>query len=129
MHARFIAPAYALHVGQYPARRSALHSTGMRLTAATLLVLPLVIGCSGGAAKTRGGGASDGKAAAPAITGVPRIWVLAVGVSNYKEKSLALEYADRDAGAIDAFFAGEAGGRVPDERRVLLVNQNATRPR
>ena len=63
----------------------------------------------------------------PAAAGVPRIWTLAIGVSRYKDTALSLRYADRDAIAIDAFFASAAGGAVPKERRALLVNEQATR--
>ena len=99
----------------------------MRVPVAALVTCLLVTGCSGGSEGTRGGRTPKEGASSAAGKGVPRIWVLAVGVSDYKDTSLALEYADRDATAVDAFFASDAGGRVPDERRVLLTNENATR--
>jgi TPR repeat protein/uncharacterized caspase-like protein len=88
-----------------------------------------VAGCSGGGDKerTRGTRAGAASKSSPATKGVPRIWVLAVGVSNYKDASLALEFADRDATAVDGFFASEVGGKVPEDRHMLLVNEQATR--
>src|SRR5262245_19821646 len=91
------------------------------------LIVAAAASCSGGGAGTRGGPPGAAPEATSAASGVPRIWVLAVGVSQYQTESLALEFADRDATAIDAFFASDEGGRVPDERRVLLVNREATR--
>ncbi|HKE20573.1 MAG TPA: caspase family protein [Kofleriaceae bacterium] len=83
--------------------------------------------CSGGGAEKTRGVRADKQGGSSSSTHLPRIWVLSVGVSKYKDESLSLEYADRDATAIDTFFAGDAGGRVPSERRFLLVNENATR--
>ena len=99
----------------------------MRATACLSLLL-LSTSCSGGGGEsTRGAAAATAPAASSAIRGVPRIWVVAVGVSDYKTEGLALEFANRDAAAIDGFFASDEGGRVPDERRVLLTDAKATR--
>jgi TPR repeat protein len=96
-----------------------------------LFVALFMAACSGGGGERSRGATTAGsakpKSETAASAGVPRIWVLAVGVSNYKTEGLALEFADRDASAIDAFFAGDEGGRVPDDRRMLLVNEGATR--
>jgi uncharacterized caspase-like protein len=62
-----------------------------------------------------------------AASAVPRIWTVAVGISNYQESSISLTYAHRDAASIDAFFASNKGGSVPKERRVLLTNEQASR--
>jgi uncharacterized caspase-like protein len=59
--------------------------------------------------------------------GVGRVFSFAAGVSRYKDAAISLEYADRDAASIDAFFASEEGGALPKERRTLLVNDHATR--
>ncbi|HTE56774.1 MAG TPA: caspase family protein [Kofleriaceae bacterium] len=98
----------------------------MRAAVAVPLLL-LVMSCSGGGGETSRGAAAPAGPAPAAITRVPRIWILAVGVSNYRTPGLALEFANRDATAIDAFFAGDEGGRIPDERRVLLTDDHATR--
>jgi len=97
-------------------------------TAVVSITLLLMTSCSGGGEKSRGTAAAGAKPSArSAGVELPRIWVLSVGVSSYETEGLALEFAHRDATAIDAFFASDEGGRVPDERRVLLVNQAATR--
>ena len=103
---------------------AALHCPAMRVRIA--LVALCLMACSGGSEGTRGV-AGKASRSASSKTSMPRIWVLAVGVSKYREASLALEFADRDATAIDSFFASPVGGSVPEERRVLLVNDGATR--
>lgn len=57
----------------------------------------------------------------------PRVFTLAVGVSRHQRAELSLDYADRDAEAVDGFYASPAGGSVPKERRLLLRNEDATR--
>jgi hypothetical protein len=56
-----------------------------------------------------------------------RLWTFAVGVSEHRVPSASLQYAAADARALDAFFASSAGGAIPPARRVLLVDQQATR--
>ncbi len=99
----------------------------MRAIACLSLLLLSTSSSGGGGESTRGPAAATTPGAKPAVTGVPRIWVVAVGVSDYRTPGLSLEFADRDATAIDGFFASDEGGRVPDERRVLLTDAKATR--
>jgi hypothetical protein len=63
----------------------------------------------------------------PVEKGPVRVWTFVIGISKFKDESIALRYADRDAQAIDRFFASDAGGSVPDSRRTLLMNEQATR--
>lgn len=58
---------------------------------------------------------------------VPRVWLLTVGVSQYDRKEFSLKYADRDARSIYDFFGSPQGGSVPEDRRYLLTNAQATR--
>lgn len=64
---------------------------------------------------------------APGPRGVPRIWTFALGVSKFADTSISLQFADADAKSVDAFFASTAGGAVPDDHRILLANDRATR--
>jgi TPR repeat protein len=102
----------------------------LRVAAVLAVVASCALGCSGasGAGAERARSVSqEGSGQKDTPAGMPRIWVLAIGVSNYKDTSLALQYADRDAAAIDSFFASSGGGSLPPERRILLVNEEATR--
>lgn len=58
---------------------------------------------------------------------VPSAWLLSVGVSRYKNEGLSLRYAAADATSIDELFASEEGGSVPQTRRWLLRDEEATR--
>lgn len=101
--------------------------SGWLLVAAAMGV---VLGCGGPAAEApRPGKQRDIVLADDPVRPkeMPRIFTLAVGVSKHEKPSLSLDYADRDAEAIDAFYASAAGGAVPPERRKLLRNQEATR--
>lgn len=84
---------------------------------------------AGKAATTKVGAVAAPAAAseAPLPKGKPRVWVVSVGVSQFTESSIALQYADRDAQLFDEFFASSSGGSVPAERRVLLTNGQASR--
>jgi hypothetical protein len=93
------------------------------LAGAALIVACAVVSCATGS--SQGGGAD---ALAPSSTeGVPRIWTLSVGISRHHKQELSLQFAHRDAAAVDAFFASAAGSSVPAERRTLLTDADATR--
>ena len=64
---------------------------------------------------------------APNVEVQRRIFTFAVGVSKHEKPALSLDYAARDAEAIDSFYASAAGGSVPAARRRLLRNEEATR--
>lgn len=67
------------------------------------------------------------RVAEPPQQGPTRIWTFAVGISRYQRPEISLQYAHRDAVAIDALFESPAGGAVPDTRRTLLTDEAATR--
>lgn len=71
------------------------------------------------------GPASAVRASSP--TGVPRSWLVAIGISRYRRPAISLRYAARDAKAVHDFFSSAAGGSIPRERRVLLTDDAATR--
>ena len=64
-----------------------------------------------------------------ATLGSPSVlWVLAVGVSRYRDPALNLRFADRDAEAVAAAFGGQRGGALyRDVRTQVLVNEQVTR--
>ena len=50
-----------------------------------------------------------------------------VGISEYQHKSIPdLQFADRDAKAFADWLASEAGGRVPADSIIVLLNNDAT---
>ena len=66
------------------------------------------------------------ESAAPGASGT--LWLLAVGVSEYLEPGLALEFADDDAVQIAAALReAAAGGRYREVRSLVLTNQEVTR--
>jgi len=58
---------------------------------------------------------------------LPKIWAVVVGISRYEDKSLGLQFADKDAQSFYGFLKSPFGGAVPDERIDLLTNKNASR--
>jgi formylglycine-generating enzyme required for sulfatase activity/uncharacterized caspase-like protein len=62
-------------------------------------------------------------------TGVPvgTIWGVFVGVSQYENPQLNLQFADKDAQALHRFFTGHFQGTVPDDHFLVLLNQEVTR--
>ncbi|HZO14015.1 MAG TPA: caspase family protein, partial [Polyangiaceae bacterium] len=90
----------------------------MRALARAVVLAVLTQGC---------GGATSSSDAPEGALDASRIWSIAIGVSQYQHTDLSLDFAHRDAAAIDAFFASSAGGEVPAERRVLLLDDQATR--
>ncbi len=61
--------------------------------------------------------------------GIGSVWGVFIGVSDYQQKELSLKYADRDARALQEFFAAQFKGRVPADQFRLVVNSQATRSR
>ena len=56
------------------------------------------------------------------------LWLLAVGVSDYREAKLGLEFADDDARDIARVLRAAAhGGRYREVRSLVLTNENVTR--
>jgi uncharacterized caspase-like protein len=68
-----------------------------------------------------------GAAPSTAPRGSPRVWLVAVGISAYARRDIALAYAAKDARAVHDFYAGKDGGTIPADRRVLLTDGKATR--
>lgn len=57
----------------------------------------------------------------------PNLWVLAVGISAYKDKNLHLQYADDDARAIAQMLKSQEGKLFTEVNYKLLLNENGTR--
>jgi tetratricopeptide (TPR) repeat protein len=53
-------------------------------------------------------------------------WAIVVGISKYKDKSLNLKYADRDAEALYELLLTPSGGGFEKEHVIKLVNEEAT---
>jgi TolB-like protein len=67
-------------------------------------------------------------AAEPAADKRPALWALAVGVSQYQDGKLDLQFADSDARAVAAALTEQAGRRVYDEiHSLVLTNEQVTR--
>jgi uncharacterized caspase-like protein len=58
---------------------------------------------------------------------LPRLWVLAVGVSKYESEKYNLRYADRDAAAFRDICLAQRGGVYDQVEARLLTNQAATK--
>ncbi len=58
---------------------------------------------------------------------LPKIWGVVVGVSEYQNREVKLNYAHKDAEAFYRFLISPFGGAVPADRIELLTNRNATR--
>ena len=69
--------------------------------------------------------AAQVKAAAAAGPG-GTTYALLVGVSKYKDPSINLQFADKDAVMFSEVFATPRGGNIPKENIVLLTNEAAT---
>jgi hypothetical protein len=55
------------------------------------------------------------------------VYAVIVGVSNYKDPKMNLQYADDDATLFYNFLRSPFGGAVPEKNITLLLNENATR--
>ena len=60
--------------------------------------------------------------------GPPRSWSVSVGIDQYRDPGIPkLHGASHDAWVMHHFFSSPEGGKVPIERRILLLNHKATR--
>lgn len=60
--------------------------------------------------------------------GQPRSWSVSVGIDQYQDPGIPkLHGASHDAWVMHHFFSSPEGGKVPIERRILLLNHRATR--
>lgn len=57
----------------------------------------------------------------------PNLWVLAIGVSGYKDSNLNLKYADNDASSIAKMLKNQEGRLFGEVHYKLLLNEHATR--
>ncbi len=57
----------------------------------------------------------------------PNLWVLAIGVSDYKDSNLNLKYADNDARSIAKVLKAQEGKLFDEVHYKLLLNEEGTR--
>lgn len=96
---------------------------GLGGTLASLIVL--VILCHGGL----GGFSATSLVAQPVLPGAPgRLWVLAIGVSQYRERSLSLRFPAQDAAALAQALRRQGRGALYRSVEVrLLVDSEVSR--
>ena len=58
---------------------------------------------------------------------VAGVWGVFVGISEYEDAELNLNFADRDATELHAFFTTHFAGKVPADHFTLLTNSDASR--
>lgn len=58
---------------------------------------------------------------------MPQIWAVVIGISEYADERLNLQYAHADAEDIHAFLTSPNGGGLDEDHVVLLTNEEATR--
>ncbi|MEA3410143.1 MAG: caspase family protein [Pseudomonadota bacterium] len=71
-------------------------------------------------------------APAPATTSVsslapPEIWLFSIGISDFTDETLELQYASTDARNFYKFFRSASGAMLPKTQAVLLINEAASR--
>jgi WD40 repeat protein len=66
-------------------------------------------------------------AAPPATAPKPKLYVLAVGISHYKDPNLTLHYAAKDAADVAGAWAGQQGGLYSEVVTRILRDEQATR--
>ena len=71
--------------------------------------------------------ASAAAAAAAAAVPKPKLYVLAVGISRYKDQNLQLRYAAKDATDVATAWAGQQGGLYSQVVTRILKDEQATR--
>lgn len=75
---------------------------------------------------TRGEG-DDGYEDLPPEAARPVLWGLSVGVSKYSNKSISLQYADKDALSLAEFFKKQEGRLFSEIHFKTLLNEEVTR--
>lgn len=55
-----------------------------------------------------------------------KIWAVVVGISYYRNEKARLKYCDDDAYKIYGFLKSPEGGALPEERMILLIDEEAT---
>jgi len=58
---------------------------------------------------------------------LPQIWAVVVGISQYENADLNLQYADADAKSIYEYLTSPNGGGLDNDHIELLTNEDATR--
>ena len=58
---------------------------------------------------------------------LPRIWLFAVGISQYRHENIDLAYAAKDALDFYNFMLASDKGHLKEQQAVLLINDQATR--
>lgn len=66
------------------------------------------------------------KGAVAADVPKPKLYVLAIGVSNYKDQNLKLDFAAKDAADVAAALKAQQGGIYREVAEKLLTDENAT---
>ena len=104
-----------------------LRGNRMNRSAVRLAVLVMAVGATLSAQRGWAIIERGTKATAPRK---PTLWVLAVGVSHYKDSALTLRYADADARAVAAALEVQArSGLYAEVKKTVLVNDEVTRER
>jgi len=57
----------------------------------------------------------------------PDLWILSIGISDYKDTNQNLDYADHDAKQISEFFNKQSGKLFEEVHAKTLINEYATR--
>jgi tetratricopeptide (TPR) repeat protein len=68
--------------------------------------------------------AAQAASAAPSSGG--KTYALLIGISRYQQKDLSLQFADRDAVALDNLLRTPRAGGIPAENLLLLTDEKAT---
>lgn len=69
---------------------------------------------------------ADAQQVATSPTPGGETYALLVGVSKFKDKELALQFAERDATSFDQLLLSPRGGGLPRDHVLLLTDENAT---
>jgi uncharacterized caspase-like protein len=75
----------------------------------------------------RGDSASTGTGTEDRTNKLSNIYAVIVGVSEYQDKNMNLQYADADARLFYNFLRSPNGGLVPEQNISLLLNKDASR--
>ena len=57
----------------------------------------------------------------------PNLWILSIGISQYEDSNLNLQYADNDAKAVAEMMKKQEGSLYAEVNYRLLLNENGTR--